>query len=264
MPKDIEVRFRIFGLGNGLATVKARPQMNTLEINCDVEDFFEIENIEEVIQDWKSLYDLDIITNLKNYVKDQMKLNKDMEIADLLEFNIPTAKKYGQYRELDLTSFTSDTNTRPTTVIDIFKNVQPVITALIERIRKNTRMKIQYIVTGIDAAAILKSLQAYAMKFDDFEGSTGQSGTLADFARLEIISSACIKDDTIHLIPFAESLSQTSILEVTYKPLYIISETTNSIKRFFIKSRNWVGIVRNDAIGTIKLKNYEKYFGIQA
>lgn len=264
MPKDMEVRFRIFGLGNGLATVKARPQMNTLEINCDVEDFFEIENIEEVIQDWKSLYDLDIITNLKNYVKDQMKLNKDMEIADLLEFNIPTAKKYGQYRELDLTAFTSDTNTKPTTVVDIFKNVQPVITALMERIRKNTRMKIQYIVTGIDAAAILKSLQAYAMKFDDFEGTTGQSGTLADFAKLEIISSACIKDDTIHLIPFAESLSQTSILEVTYKPLYIISETTNSIKRFFIKSRNWVGIVRNDAIGTIKLKNYEKYFAIQA
>jgi len=260
---DLEVRFRIFGRGNGLACVKARPQMNTLEINCDVEDFFEIENVEEIIQDWNSLYNLDIIAILKDYVKDQMKLNKDMEIADLLQYNISAAKKLGQYRKIDLGAFVTDTNTRPATIIDVFKNIQPVITALIEKIRKNTRMKIQYLVTGIDAASILKSLQEYAMKFDGFEGSTGQTGSLGDFAKLEIISSACIEDNMIHLIPFSESLAQTSILEVTYKPLYIISETTNSIKRFFIKSRNWIGIVRNDAIGTIELAGYAKFFGIE-
>jgi len=263
-PKSLELRFRIFGRGGGLACVKARPQMNTLEINCDVEDFFEVENIEEIIQDWKSLYNLDIISMLKDYVKDQMKLNKDMEIADLLHYNVAAAKKLGQYRKFDLGSFISTTEVRPTTTIDIFKNLQPIITALMERIRKTTQMKIQYLVTGIDGASILKSMQEYAMRFDNFEGSTGQSGTIGDFAKLEIISSACIEDNFIHLIPFSEALAQTSILEVTYKPLYIISETTNSIKRFFIKSRNWIGIVRNDAIGTIELENYEKYFATES
>jgi len=260
--KLVTAKLRIFGVGNGKAVVKSRPKQDVLDINCDIEDSFEIENIEEVIQDWKSLYELDIIAQIKQFVKDQIKLNRDWEVADLLESNIPVNKKYGHHREIDLSSFPDDTNTRPTTVVDVFKNLLPVITALIEKIRKTTRMEVSYIVTGVDSAAVLKSMQEYALKFEKYEGSTSQKGTTGDFNKLEIISSQAISDDMIYLITKSEALSQSSIVEVSHKPLYIIQETTDSIKRFFIKSRNWIGIVRNESLGSIKIKGYKTFLAI--
>jgi len=262
---SIDAKLRIMGVGNGLAVTKARPKQDVLDINCDIEDSFEIENIEEVIQDWKSLYNLDIIAQLKGYVKDQIKLNRDFEIADLLESNIPAAKKYGHYRKIDLSTvggITEANGTKPASVQDIFKNIIPVLIALQEKIRKSTRFEIKYLVTGIDSAAVLKSMQNFAIKFDGYEGETGFSGEMGSFSKLEVITSHAVGDQYIHLIPKSESLAQSSIVEISHKPLYVITETTDSVKRSFIKSRNWIGIVRNEAIGTIELTGYETALGL--
>lgn len=262
---DATAKIRIMGVGNGLAVTKARPKQDVLDINCDIEDSFEIENIEEVIQDWKSLYNLDIISQLKGYVKDQIKLNRDYEIADLLESNIPAAKAYGHYREVNLAAvggIVDATGTKPASVQDIFKNIIPVLISLQEKIRKSTRFEIKYLVTGIDSAAVLKSMQSFAVKFEGFEGETGMSGETGNFSKLEVITSHAVGNDLIHLIPKSESLAQSSIVEVSHKPLYVITETTDSVKRSFIKSRNWIGIVRNEAIGTIKLTNYQAALGV--
>lgn len=259
---EAKIKLRVMGVGNGKAVVKARPKQDVLDINCDIEDSFEIENIEEVIQDWKSLYNLDIIAQLKSFIKDQIKLNRDFEIADLLESNIPAAKKYGHYREIDLGAFGAATNTKPTTVQDIFKNIVPVLIALTEAIRKSTRFEIKYLVTGIDSAAILKSLQSFALKMDKYEGETGFSGESGSIAKLEIITSHAIGNEYIHLIPKSESLAQSTIVEISHKPLYVITETTDSVKRSFVKSRNWIGIVRNEALGVIKLKGYHVALGL--
>ncbi len=261
---SIDAKLRIMGVGNGLAVTKARPKQDVLDINCDIEDSFEIENIEEVIQDWKSLYNLDIIAQLKGYVKDQIKLNRDFEIADLLESNIPAAKAYGHYRKIDLSTIAgiSGTDTKPASVQDIFKNIIPVLIALQEKIRKSTRFEIKYLVTGIDSAAVLKSMQSFAVKFEGFEGETGFSGETGAFSKLEVITSHAVGDAYIHLIPKSESLAQSSLVEISHKPLYVITETTDSVKRSFIKSRNWIGIVRNEAIGTIELTGYEKALGL--
>ena len=261
---DATAKLRIMGVGNGLAVTKARPKQDVLDINCDIEDSFEIENIEEVIQDWKSLYNLDIISQLKGYVKDQIKLNRDYEIADLLESNIPAAKTYGHYREISLAAvggIVDATGTKPASVQDIFKNIIPVLIALQEKIRKSTRFEIKYLVTGIDTAAVLKSMQNFAVKFEGLEGETGFSSEASSFSKLEVITSHAVGDDLIHLIPKSESLAQSSIVEISHKPLYVITETTDSVKRSFIKSRNWIGIVRNEAIGTIKLTNYGSLIG---
>ena len=258
----VDAKLRIMGVGNGLAVTKARPKQDVLDINCDIEDSFEIENIEEVIQDWKSLYNLDIIAQLKGYVKDQIKLNRDFEIADLLESNIPAATAYGHYREIDLSAISGATDTKPASVQDIFKNIIPVLIALQEKIRKSTRFEIKYLVTGIDSAAILKSMQTFAVKFEGFEGETGFSGETGAFSKLEVITSHAVGNDLIHLIPKSESLAQSSIVEISHKPLYVITETTDSVKRSFIKSRNWIGIVRNEAIGTIRLTGYSVALGL--
>ena len=254
VPTSLDTRCRIFGVGNGKGVVKARPEQSMIDINADIEDTFEIENIEEIIQDWKSLYNLDIIAQVKDYVKDQMKLNKDYEIAELLETNIPAAKKFGHYAEIDFQVIKTEGATSPRTFVDVFKNILPVITMLQEIVRKNTRLEFSYVVTGVKTAAILKSLQEFTMKLAGATGEMGQKGSVGDFAKLEIVTSFAVADDLIHLVTKSETLSQSTILEVSHKPFYVIREVTNSINRTFIKSRNWIGIVRAEGIATIKVK----------
>jgi hypothetical protein len=260
-------KFRMFGNGNGRQVIKSYPRQDIIDIDADIEDSFEVENLEEVIQDWKALYDINILAELKNHVKDQIKLNRDYEIADLLEANIPYATTIGQVVQIDLSVFaaggngTTDAGLRPVITQDIFKNIIPPLNALIERMRRQNNMDVQYLVVGIDTAAILKSMQEFAIRFEGMTGQTGFTGSAGAFGKLEIVESYAVREDLIHLVTEAPTLGQSSIVMVMYKPLYIITETTNSIRRTFIKSRTWLGVVRPEGLGTIILQNYDAYFG---
>lgn len=257
------VKFRMFGNGTGKQVVKSYPRQDIIDVDADIEDSFEVENLEEVIQDWKALYDINILAELKNHVKDQIKLNRDFEIAEILEANMTFAQTIGQLVSVDLSAFigTAPGQVRPTTVQDIFKNIVPPMNALIERMRRQNNMDVQYLVCGIDVAAILKSMQEFAIRMEGMTGQTGFTGSAGAFAKLEIVESYAVRADLIHLITEAATLGQSSIVMVMYKPLYIITETTNSIRRTFIKSRTWLGIVRPEGIGTIVLEGYDTYFG---
>lgn len=258
---SLDVKIRVFGNGNGRGVVKSYPKQSMIDVNADVEDSFEVENLEEIIQDWKALYDVNILAELKNHVKDQIKLNRDIEIADLMESNIEFAKTFGHYMEVDLSTFIGSSEVRPASIQDIFKNLIPSLMSLVEIMRRTNNMDVEYIVCGINASVILKSMQEFAIKMDGMTGQSGMSGTTGAFAKLEIVSSYAVSEDLIHLVTGASSLAQSSLVEVLYKPLYIIIETTNSIRRTFIKSRTWIGVVRPEGIGTIRLQNYAKYFG---
>ncbi len=258
----VEVKFRIFGNGNGRGVVKSAPKQDIIDVNADIEDSFEIENIEEVIQDWSSIYKLDIISELKNFVKQQIKLNRDYEIADLLESNIPYATSIGQYKEIDFTVYTEAGGFKPSNVQDVFKNIVPTIMSLVEKMRKTNNMEVQYLACGVDVAVILKSLQEFAIKFEKMNGESGVNGTVGGFNKLEIVESYAINDDLMHLVLVAPAMNQSSIVEVLFKPLYIITETTNSIRRTFIKSRTWIGVVRSEGIGTIRLTGYDAWVNV--
>lgn len=255
---ETTIKCRIQGVGNGKGVVKSRPKNEGIDISCDIEDSFEVENIEEIIQDWKSLYNLDIIDQLKSYVKDQMKLNKDYEIADLLESNFLAGN--GVCRTINMTTL-QPAKLQPEKVMDMFKSIIPVIISLIEELRLTTRLEPKYLVTGIDTAAIIKSLQKFSVSFDKLEGQTGFSGEIGTFSKLEVITSFAVAPDMMYFIPKTESLATSTIVEISHKPLYIITEVTNSIKRTFIKCRNWIGIVRKEAIGSIKVEGLSAYLG---
>ena len=263
-PDKLEIKFRIFGNGNGRGVVRAYPRQDAIDVNADIEDSFEVENIEEIIQDWKALYKVDIIAELKNYVKQQIKLNRDFEIAEILESNIPYLQTINQYREVDLSQFVGD-EFKAANVLDVFKNIIPAIMALTEQMRRTNNMEVQYLACGIDVAAILKSLQEYVVKFDKLEGSSGlRAGGTADFAKLEIVESYAISPDLIHLLVTNPTLSQATLVMIAYKPLYVLLSVDNSIRRTYIKSRNWIGLVRPEGAGCIRLKNYEKYLSMGA
>ena len=240
--------------------------MSTIEIDCDIEESFEIREIEEVLQDWKALWNLDILSLLKDHVKDQMKLNKDAEIADLLFGNNPAAKKYNMYRTFDLSVWTAadakgDRETKPTTILDIFKNIYPIFVDLTDQMRKRIKMEPKYIICGTKAGSVLKSLQSFETSLNGNTGSIGQVAGTPNMNKFEIIVSDAVEEELIHLVTKSEEYRLATILEVTYKPLYVIVETTDSKRRTFIKSRGWIGIVRNEGIATIHVKNFEKYFG---
>jgi len=260
---ETTAKFRMFGNGNGRQVVKSYPRQDAIDIDADIEDSFEVENLEEVIQDWKALYDINILAELKNHVKDQIKLNRDFEIADLLEANMPFADTIGQVVTIDMASFQDGgaTGLRPVVTQDIFKNIIPPLNALMERMRRQNNMEVQYLVVGIDTAAVLKSLQEFAIRFEGMTGTTGFTGSAGAFGKLEIVESYAVRPDLIHLVTEAPTMGQSSLVMVMYKPLYIITETTNSIRRTFIKSRTWMGVVRPEGLGTIVLQNYTPYFG---
>lgn len=261
--KTINVQFKIYGNGIAKAVVKTKPLMSTIEVNCDIEESFEITDIEEVLQDWKALWNLDVLSILKDHVKDQMKLNKDAEIADLLYGNIPAAKKYKLYREFDAASYFTSGEIKPTTIMDIFKNIYPIFIDLVDQMRKRIKMEPKYIICGTKAGSVLKSLQSFETSLVGNSGELGQTRGNPSVNKFEIIVSDAVEEDLIHMVVKNEDYKLATILEVTYKPLYVIVETTNSKKRTFIKSRGWIGIVRNEGIATIKLSEatVTNYFG---
>lgn len=264
--KTLDVQFRIYGNGISKSVVKTKPLMSTIEVNCDIEESFEISEIEEILQDWKALWNLDILSILKDHIKDQMKLNKDAEIADLLFGNIPAAKKYNMYREFDTEMFKAQgadgsADVRPTTIMDIFKNIYPIFIDLTDQMRKRIKMEPAFIICGTKAGSVLRSLQSFETSLMGNSGELGQVKGNPSINKYDIIISDAVEEDLIHLIVKNEEFRLATLLEVTYKPLYVIVETTNSKKRTFIKSRGWIGIVRNEGIATIKVKNFQKYFG---
>ena len=188
----IEVQFRIYGNGIKKGVVTTKPLMSTIEIDCDIEESFEIREIEEVLQDWKALWNLDILSLLKDHVKDQMKLNKDAEIADLLFGNIPAAKKYNMFREFDLSVWTAanatgERETKPTTILDIFKNIYPIFVDLTDQMRKRIKMEPKYIICGTKAGSVLKSLQNFEISLNGNSGSIGQVAGTPSMNKFEII-----------------------------------------------------------------------------
>jgi len=256
-----EIKFRIFGNGNGRSVVKSASSLEVIDVNADIEDSFEVENIEEVIQDWSAIYKLDIIAELKNFVKNQIKLNRDFEIADLLESNIPFSQSIGQYKEIDFANYVG-TDFKPSNIQDVFKNIVPTIMSLVEKMRKNNNMEVQYLACGVDVAVILKSLQEFSVRFEKMNGETGVQGVATGFNKLEIVESYAIADDLMFLVLQSPAMNQSSLVEILFKPLYIITETTNSIKRFFLKSRTWIGVVRPEGIGAIRLLGYQNWINV--
>lgn len=260
--ESVVINTRIFGVGNGRGVIKAKPKMTMIDVNCDIEDSAEIENIEEVIQDWKALFDIDLISQLKDYVKAQIALNKDLDIAELLEANEPKAKELGLYRVANLTTLDQKL-TGLNSISEMFKVIVPVITMVIESMKAKTRMAPRYLACGINAGAIIKSIQDYAVKFDDKEGTMGGviSSGLSDFNKLEIVTSVAIPDNKAYFVTKFDQLANSTLVEVSYKPFYVIQETTNARKRTFFKSRNWIGIVRPEGIGVVEFEGFDGFFG---
>ena len=255
---SVTIKVRVYGTGSGKGTVKVTPLNSVKDVNVDAEFKFEITNISEVIQDWKSLYNVDILQQMTEMVKLQIELNRDYDIADLLRAQESVAADNGLTAELDFANLPSVYYENPRAVLS---SIVPKIMVVRERIFRLTRRWADIIATGTDMAALLKSIQDFAINLGDKAGEFGLVGGVAEFCKLKIIGSNAIDNDTLYMWKKGTSASDATILTTIYKALTITTETTYSQQRVYVYSRYDVSILRENSIGMIKIKNYEGFLG---
>jgi len=245
--------------------VKVTLKSDGYDVEIAVRDEFEIALSAEQIQDYRDIWNIDLVRHLSTAIKSQMLANKDYDLATYLSSYEPEFAANGTAKTVDLAQFVvAGGDYTPANVLDVFKGVIPAISAISRRIRKNFRADPQYLVCGLETASLLESLQDYTVSFDSTRaGSAGFTGeTASGFRKQMVIACDAISDDKIYVIykPAGDKLETSALIELLYKPLYMITETTNSQARTFVKSRTALEIVAPEAFGVITLSNHATYF----
>lgn len=122
----------------------------------------------------------------------------------------------------------------PRTLLDVMKSLAPRVAMINTVIHRNFRAEPQFLVTGLRTGALLKSMQQFfASVTNPTEGSLGFTTQAGNVMRQTVLMSPAIDDEKIYSIYKAPSdnLSRSVLIDFIYKPIYIIEEITNSIKR---------------------------------
>jgi hypothetical protein len=148
----------------------------------------------------------------------------------------------GAALNFDLDTFTTDgTIMQPNNVLDVFKSVIPILNSVSRTIRKNFRADPQYLLCGLKTASMFESLQTFVVNFPDqrqgemgYQANAphyGEQGPIS-FRKQTILASGAVPEGKIYVIYKAPSddLTRATIIDLVYKPLYLIDEVTNSFK----------------------------------
>jgi hypothetical protein len=195
------------------------------------------------------------------------------ELGYYLQAYEPEMTANGAARTFDLDLFKqSGSIIQPNNVLDIFKSVIPMLSSISRQIRQNFRADPQYLLCGLQTASMLESLQTFVVNMPDMRN--GEAGFVANstqhsdagpisFRKQIILASASLPEGKIYNIYKAPSddLSRATIIDLVYKPLYMIDEITNSMKRTFVKSRTTLEFSNIEALGVLTLQNYHDYLG---
>jgi len=247
-----------------IGRVKVQLNSNGWDVNIDVHDDFEIQLQTETIQDFRDIYNVDVVRTLSMAIKQQIMLNKDFDIGFFLQAAETDMAAFGSSATVDLAAFASGgaAGLQPESSQAIFASVLPALATVNRSVRRNHRADPQYLLTGYRAGAMLESLQDFAANFIDAKnGEIGKSGEGISFRKQTVVTSGAIPNDTIYVVYKGPNndLSRSALIDLVYQPLYIVSEVTNSLTRNFVKSRTAVELVRPEAVGVVKLVNAAQY-----
>jgi hypothetical protein len=244
---------------------KVSLEMEGWDIDIDNREEFEIELYTEQLQDYQDIYNIDLLRTLSMGIKTQMLLNKDQDLAYFLGKYEADMRSNGAAAFCDLEAFNNASGSfTPSNITDIFKGVVPFITALTRRIHKNFRGAPQYILAGERTAAILESLQSWEAAMPGMNaGSFGANNesNIISFRKQTILCCNALPEGKIYLVYKAagDDLARTAIADIVYKPLFMVDEITNSMKRTFVKSRTALEVTAPEALGVIYVDGYNKY-----
>lgn len=257
-----EFTLRLLAKGSMNGRTRVFMSNEALDLTIDPNNDFYIELEQEEIQDFQSIYKVDLLQTISSGIKRQILLNKDYDISYFLKAAEGEITTFGAKRTIDLDTYAATGSAfRPTTPVDILKSVIPYISELMGVVHKNYGMYPKYLVAGLKTAALLRSLQEFVVSLPTRQGGTGFNGQTASFSKLKILESISMDDDKMYLSTKAapNSLEYASIVDLIYQPLYIIKETTNGQSRNFVKSRTMAEVVRADGIGCIQVDNIANY-----
>jgi len=256
---NVTITCRLVGNGINKAIVKVSPLNTAIDINADNAEKFEVENIVEIIQDWKSLYNVDILSQLSDMVKLQIELNRDYDISDILRAEEQSAANNSLSATLDFSNLPSVYYENPRAVLS---SIVPKINYVKARIARLTRRNADILACGTDMAALLQSIQDFAVSLPDTnKGEFGASSVgVSEFAKMKIIGSNALDNNTLYIWPRGTDAATATLVTAVYKPLVIVEETTNSKRRLFIESRYTIAKLRDNNIGVIKIENYQDFF----
>lgn len=261
----LSVRFMAISTMNGRIKVQVQTEMT--DVTIDQNEDFMLELPPEDIQDFKSIFKVDIVRVLSEAIKRQILLNKEFDLAYFLSAAETEIAGFGAAQTLNLADYETGGSAgyTPETVLHVFKAIIPKISIVIGTIRKNYNMYPSYIVTGLKTAALLRSLQTFVNQMPGIgqEGILGWAGDVAQFTKLKVLESNAINEGKIYLAVKApqDSLEKSAIIDLVYQPLYIVTEITDGNTRNFIRSRSLIEVVRADGLGVITVSGLTKYFG---
>lgn len=246
--------------------VKVKIKMSGWDVDIDTRDDFEIELETETIQDYKDIYNIDMVRQMSEAIKTQIMLNKDHDIAFFLEAAEAEMTTLGAKQTLDMSTFYDGGSvTVPASVADVFKALVPRIAIINRTIFSNFGATPQFLLTGLNTSAVLECLQNYAVNMTDTnKGDFGFVGEAAAFSKQKILFSPAIGDSKIYPIykAPADNLSRSVLIDLIYKPLFIVEEITNSLKRTFVKSRTAVEVCDTRAVGVIEVSGTDEILGV--
>lgn len=209
---------------------------------------------------------MDILRTLSEAIKRQILLNKDADLAFFLKAAEAEMSAAGTNLSLNLANYDgTDNKFEPTSPLDVFKAIIPKIALLCGLIRRNFNMYPQFLVAGLKTAALLRSLQSLAIAMPGLgngAASIGWNGDTAQFLKMEVLESNAIEEGRIYLATKApnDALEKTTIVDLIYQPIYIVSEVTDGNTRNFVRARTMIDIPRSDGIGVINVTGLDTYF----
>ena len=245
--------------------VKVDLKISGWDVNIDTKEDFEIELQTETIQDYKDIYNIDLVRTMSEAIKTQILLNKDWDLAYFLEAAETEMNDNGTYQSINMgTYFDSSGVMSPRNLIDIMKSVTPRITMNNTVIFRNFRAEPQFLLTGLRTGALLKSMQTWVSRMPNMtDGEVGFVAEAASFAKQTVLMSPAISDEKIYQVYKApnDNLSRSVLIDFIYKPIYIIEEITNSMKRTFVKSRTALELCATHALGCVNVTGLNNILG---
>ena len=186
-------------------------------------------------------------------------LNKDCDLAYFLAAAEADMITNGTSLTLTLGDYDmSSGKFQPDNIIDLFKAVIPRIAIIAGTIRRNFNMYPTYLVAGLKTSALLRSLQTVAMAMPGIgqgDGGFGWTGDTAQLMKMKVLESNAIDEGKIYLSTKApnDALEKSTILDLIYQPIYIVTEVTDGNTRNFVKARTLIEIPRADGLGVLNI-----------
>lgn len=240
----------------GRTKVQIHTEMTDLTIDPN-EDFL-VDLTQEDVQDYKSIFKIDMLRTLSEAIKRQILLNKDQDLAYFLEAAEPEMAANGTAMTINFDEFVAQNNSnyqfRPTNVMQLMQNLIPRIATCVSYIRRNFNMYPTYILAGVNTASLLRSMQEMAVSMPNLSGELGWTGSSGNFLKMRILESVALPENKFYLSTKApqNALEKSTILDLIYQPLYIIQEVDQGNMLTFVRSRTMIEVARTDGLGVIQ------------